>query len=41
MTCPDQLASFPTSHVLSDAYGQDGGSLICDGEADVEFKLYK
>jgi hypothetical protein len=41
-TCPDQLATFPTDNNYDgNTYPQEGGSLICDAHADVEFKLYK
>ena len=41
MTCPDQLESFPTSNAISGHYEQEGGSIICNAHADVEFKLYR
>ena len=41
MTCPDQLETFPTSNSISGHYEQEGGALICNADADVEFKLYR
>jgi hypothetical protein len=39
--CPEQLGSYPDVNLISNEYTQEGGSLICDSHADVEFKLYK
>jgi len=42
-TCGDQLSGYPADNSISgyEDIPQSGGSLICDGTADVEFKLYR